>query len=91
MIICLVVFLLTYKIVGNFLYSVLSIVLVTRGGGFGWLMVNLFGDKIFSADLFYSGITFSSALQKAHEGLGVTYRLFPTICIFQTVEKYLDS
>lgn len=43
--------------------------LILRGGGFGWLAVRIFGDAIPSADLFYSNITFTSALQKPHDGI----------------------
>jgi hypothetical protein len=63
---CLVIFYLANKVFHNYWYSLLTMFLVPLGGGFGWLLQ----DKIISADLAYSGIRFSTALQRAHEGIG---------------------
>lgn len=67
---CVVIFVLSYTVLQSFTYSIVSMFLVLRGGGFGWLAVRMFGDAIPSSDLFYSNVTFTSALQKPHDGIG---------------------
>ncbi len=78
---CIVIFIISNAILHDFYLSLVSVFLVLRGGGFGWLCVKLFGDAIPSADLFYSNITFTSALQKPHDGIG-TLALVVTMLMY---------
>ncbi len=79
---------LSLKILHNFFLSILSLFLVMRGGGFGWLCVKIFGDSIPAADIFYSNITFTSALAKAHDGLGTLFLILSlTSFYFFLLEK----
>jgi hypothetical protein len=80
---CLVVFILSRILLGSFRYSVLSLFLVIRGGGFGWFMA----EKLQAADLVYSGITFNTSLQRAHEGLGMILFITAMTCHFLLLQK----
>ena len=86
-VVCLAIFALAFKILGNFFYSVIAMFLVTRGGGFGWLSFVTFGQQLIPADLAYSAVTFTSALQRAHEGIGTILLVLAIMSLYFYLQK----
>jgi hypothetical protein len=80
--VCLAIFALSYAFIKKYWYSVLSMFLIARGGGFGWLSYILFGNKLKAADLAYTVTTYTGVLQKMHVGIGTILLLSAIISFF---------
>lgn len=65
-VLCLSFFYLAYMTMRKFWYSLLAMVLVALGGGFGWV----FPDGLTSADTYITSFTLMSSFQRSHEGIG---------------------
>ena len=59
--------------------SLIAVILIALGGGLGWL----FFPQLKSADIFITGLTFTSHFQRPHEALGVIFYLFSLILFFK--------
>lgn len=62
-----VLWFLAKEIIKSKLNALISVFLISLGGGFGWLLIN----KINSPDITMTGFTLMSAFQRAHESLGI--------------------
>lgn len=67
----LTVFLLAYSLLKDKIKSLFSLILVSLGGGVGWLV----GDRLLSADVSITSFTYHTAFQRPHEGLAVIFYL----------------
>ncbi len=62
-----VLWLIAKDILKTKIQALISICLISMGGGFGWLVIN----KLNSPDITMTGFTLMSAFQRAHESLGI--------------------
>ena len=66
---CIVLYMLAYLVFRKYWYSLYTMLLVSLGGGFGWM----FKDGFKSADTFVTSFTMMSSFQRAHEGVGTLF------------------
>lgn len=80
-----------YILIGYFIQSykvrLIAFFLILFGGGFGWIVSGPFG----SADMFVTGFTFHSSIQRGHEAIGTMLYLTAMVSFYValTTEKKL--
>lgn len=80
---CVGIFLLAYSLLNNAYHSLIALALISLGGGLGWLFVN----KFYSADLFITSFTFTSAFQRPHEAVGILLYMTSLILFSFSVQR----
>lgn len=83
LLLCCSIFISSYLILKNVVHSLVALILISLGGGLGWL----FSSSGQSADINIPGITFFSSFQKPHEAVVAILYIFSLVFYFLSVKQ----